>query len=378
MRFLHTADWHIGKKLHGYDLLEEQRDAYEQIKAIAQDEHVDAVVIAGDLYDRALPSEAAVTALDDMLVDLNRKQKFPLLAISGNHDSAVRLGYGQEWFASTNFYLRTSFADSLQPIVMGDTQFFLLPYFEPIAARQYFQDDSIRTVNEAMVRLVAAMQALFDPSKKHVLVAHFFAAGSQHSESETQVQVGGLNAVPVDLLAPFDYVALGHLHRKEALQNEPKIKYSGSPLKFSTSEAEDTKGVWIVDTDTAPVTVTFKPLKPLHDLVVLTDSFDHLMDFDHPYPVTPDDFVAVELTDTTPISNVMQRLKTRFPKVVELQRVNQLEVTQSTLDVKQVQQDPLTLMTDFFEQATQHKLTAQQQEWAQSTLQAALKEDDAQ
>jgi len=377
MRFLHTADWHIGKKLHGYDLLEEQRDAYEQIKAIAQAEQADAVVIAGDLYDRALPSESAVTTLDDMLVDLNRKQKFPLLAISGNHDSAVRLGYGQEWFASTDFYLRTSFGDSLKPIVMGNTQFFLLPYFEPIAARQYFQDDSIRTVNEAMVRLVAAMQALFDPAKKHVLIAHFFAAGSQHSDSETQVQVGGLNAVPVDLLAPFDYVALGHLHRKEALQNEPKIKYSGSPLKFSTSEAEDTKGVWIVDTDIDPVTVTFKPLKPLHDLVVLTDSFDNLMDFDHDYPVTPDDFVAIELTDTTPISNVMQRLKTRFPKVVELQRVNQLEVSQATLDVKQVQQDPLTLMTEFFEQARQHKLTAQQVEWAQSTLQAALKEDDA-
>jgi len=269
MRFLHTADWHIGKKLHGYDLLTEQRDAYRQIKEIALAEKVDAVVIAGDLYDRALPSEDAVATLDDMLVDLNRQQQFPILAISGNHDSGVRLGYGREWFASTHFYLKTQVAEGLKPVTLGDTQFFLLPYFEPFAVRQLFNDDTIRTVAQAMERLVAAMQDQFAPDKKHVLVAHFFAAGSQHSDSETQVQVGGLNAVPVDLLQTFDYVALGHLHRKEALQNEPTIKYSGSPLKFSTSEAADTKGVWIVDTDTTPATVTFKPLKPLHDLVVL-------------------------------------------------------------------------------------------------------------
>lgn len=375
MRFLHTADWHIGKKLHGYDLLTEQRDAYQQIKAIALAENVDAVVIAGDLYDRALPSEDAVATLDDMLVDLNRQQKLPILAISGNHDSGVRLGYGREWFASTDFYLRTQVAEGLEPVTLGDTQFFLLPYFEPFAVRQLFDDDQIRTVTQAMERLVPAMVAKFDPTKHHVLVAHFFAAGSSHVDSETQVQVGGLNAVPTDLLTPFDYVALGHLHRKEALQHEPVMKYSGSPLKFSTSEAADTKGVWIVDTDTTPATVTFKPLTPLHDLVVLRDSFEHLMAPEHDYPVTADDFIAVELTDTTPIQNVMQRLKTRFPKVIELDRVNPLEVTLPPLATTQIQADPLALMTDFFEQTTKHPLTEQQQKWAEQALQRATKED---
>jgi len=376
MRFLHTADWHIGKKLHGYDLLTEQRDAYEQIKAIAIDEKVDAVVIAGDLYDRALPSEDAVSTLDTMLVDLNRKQHLPLLAISGNHDSAVRLSQGSEWFSSTDFYLKTRIADSIKPVVLGDAQFFLLPYFEPFAVRQYFEDDSIKTVVAGMERLVTAMQEQFAPDKKHVLIAHFFAAGSQHSDSETLVQVGGLNAVPVDLLAPFDYVALGHLHRKEALQNEPVIKYSGSPLKFSTSEAEDTKGVWIVDTDQTPVSVTFKPLKPLNDLIVLTDSFDHLMDPEVSYPVKTDDFIAIELTDTTPIANVMQRLKTRFPRIIELQRVNQLDVTPETLNIEEVQRDPLTLLDDFFKTVTEHPLTTQQEDWAKQTLQQAMKEED--
>ncbi|GEO69738.1 exonuclease SbcCD subunit D [Levilactobacillus acidifarinae] len=373
MRFLHTADWHIGKKLHGYDLLTEQEDAYRQIKAIALAEQVDAVVIAGDLYDRALPGEDAVAVLDHMLVDLNRQEHLPVLAISGNHDSAVRLGYGREWFASTHFYLKTTVAESLHPVTVGDTQFFLLPYFEPFAVRQLFDDPEIRTVTQAMVRLVTAMKAAFDPAKKHVLVAHFFAAGSQHSDSETLVQVGGLNAVPTDLLRDFDYVALGHLHRKEALQSEPTMKYSGSPLKFSTSEADDTKGVWLVDTATTPVTVTFKPLTPLHDLVVLQDSFDHLMDPQQAYPVTKEDFVTIGLTDTTPISNVMQRLKTRFPRIIELKRVNQLTVTPKVMTTQETQRDPLTLMGDFFEQVTQHELTAQQQAWAKTALQAAEK-----
>lgn len=376
MRFLHTADWHIGRKLQGYDLLTEQRDAYRQIKAIAKTEKVDAIVIAGDLYDRALASEDAVTALDDMLVDLNRHEHFPLLAISGNHDSAVRLGQGSDWFKSTAFYLNTRLADAFTPVVMAGTQFFLLPYFEPFAARQYFEDDSLKTVAQAMKKVVDKMVAAFDPEMKHVLVAHFFAAGSTHVDSETGVQVGGLNAVPVDLLRDFDYVALGHLHRKEALQSEPTIKYSGSPLKFSTSESQDTKGVWIVDTATDPVTVTFKPLKPLHNLVVLQASFEELMNPKKAFPVTPDDFVAIELTDTAPIANVMQRLKTRFSKVTELHRINQIDVAPKTLDIDQVQQDPLTLLRDFFETVAQHPLTDQQETWAKQAYQRAKKEEE--
>lgn len=375
MRFLHTADWHIGKKLHGYDLLAEQRDAYQQIKAIAGEEQVDAVVIAGDLYDRALPGEDAVTALNDMLVDLNRQAGFPLLAISGNHDSAVRLGYGRDWFASTDFYLHTTVAEGLEPVTMGDTQFFLLPYFEPFAVRHLFDDDEIRTLPQAMARLVTAMKEQFDPEKKHVLVAHFFAAGSQHSDSETLVQVGGLNAVPVDLLRDFDYVALGHLHRKEALQHEPTMKYSGSPLKFSTSETDDTKGVWIVDTATTPVTVKFRALTPKNDLVVLHDSFTQLMDQSHDFEVKPTDFVAVELTDTVPITNVMQRLKTRFPKLIELRRVNQVDVTPSEMTTQQLQRDPVVLMADFFDQVAQHPLSQEQKQWAQAALQRAMKEE---
>jgi exonuclease SbcD len=372
MRFLHTADWHLGKKLHGFDLQAEQQAAYEQILKLALDEQVDAVVIAGDLYDRAIPNETAVKQLNSMLMDMNLTHQLPLLAISGNHDSAARLRTGSAWFKATNFYLNTKLSQAFTPITMGDTQFYLLPYFEPFEARQYFEDDDLRTVQQAMVKIVATMQATFAPDKKHVLVAHFFAAGSEHVDSETQVTVGGLNAIPVDLLAPFDYVALGHLHGKDALQAE-RVRYSGSPVKFSVSEATQTKGVWIVDTD--PFKLTFKPLTPIRDVRVLTGSFEALTTPDFYQQQAKDDYLAVQLTDQRVIPNVMQALRNVYPHIIELERVNGPVLTNNPVTKIDPNLDPMTLLEKFFEQTTDDDLTEQQQQWAQTALTAAMKEE---
>lgn len=260
MRFLHTADWHIGKTLNGFSLLEDQQATFKQIEEIAEKNKVDAVVIAGDLYDRSVPSEVAVTTLNKMLQQLNLRDNLPLLAISGNHDSATRLSTGADWFALKSFYLSTDVASAFTPVTIGDTQFFLLPFFGIQEVRNYFNDDKIKNVNDAMKRIVDEMVRFFAPNKHHVLVAHFFAAGSKRTaDSETLIEVGGLSAVATDTLSPFDYVALGHLHNCNAL-NEEKIKYSGSPMKFSVSEAKQEKGVWLVDTD--PFNVQWIPSNP--------------------------------------------------------------------------------------------------------------------
>ncbi|MFC6181715.1 exonuclease SbcCD subunit D [Lactiplantibacillus daowaiensis] len=371
MRFLHTADWHLGKKLHGFDLQAEQQTAYEQILQLALTEKVDAVVIAGDLYDRAIPNETAVKQLNAMLIDLNLKHQLPLLAISGNHDSAARLRTGSDWFKATDFYLHTTVSQALTPVTLGDTQFFLLPYFEPFEARQYFQDETIKTVQQAMVKLVAAMQAQFDPTKKHVLVAHFFAAGSTHVDSETQVTVGGLNAIPVDLLAPFDYVALGHLHGKDALHAD-RVRYSGSPVKFSISEAQQTKGVWIVDTD--PFAATFKPLTPLRDVRVIKGAFADLTQPAFYQQQAQDDYLSVQLTDQQVIPNVMAALREIYPHIIDLERVNGPVVTDNLVTKVDPNLDPMLLMQAFFEQTTDQALTKQQTHWAQAALTAANKE----
>ncbi|BDZ32258.1 exonuclease SbcCD subunit D [Lactiplantibacillus sp. WILCCON 0030] len=373
MRFLHTADWHIGKKLHGFDLSEAQTHAYHQIRQLAIDEQVDAVVIAGDLYDRAIPNEKSVTQLDEMLIDLNLKQHFPILAISGNHDSATRLRTGSRWFKETKYYLNTKLSQALTPIEFADTQFFLLPYFEPFEARRYFEDDQIRTAEAGMIKIVAAMQAKFNPAKKHVLVAHFFAAGSEHVDSETQVTVGGLNAIPVGLLAPFDYVALGHLHGKDALHAD-RVRYSGSPVKFSVSEAQQQKGVWIVDTD--PFKIEFKPLSPERDVRVLENDFATLTNPQYYQQQKQDDYLAIRLTDKRVIPNVMQALREIYPNIIELERADGPVLTDTATAQIDPTLDPMTLMTQFFEQMTNDEMTAQQQTWAAQALTAATKEDN--
>ncbi|GKT04057.1 exonuclease SbcCD subunit D [Furfurilactobacillus entadae] len=371
MKFLHTADWHIGKKLHGFDLHDEQADAYRQILAIALREQVDAVVIAGDLYDRALPSEDNVSQLNHMLIDLNLTNKLPLLAISGNHDSATRLHVGSEWYAQTNYFLNTELSGAFEPVDLGDTQFFLLPYFEPWQVRNVFEDDSIRTVEQAMKLVVAKQQEHFDPAKKHVLVAHFFAAGSSTTDSETKVVVGGLNAVPLDLLEPFDYVALGHLHNHHAL-NQPRMRYSGSPVKFSLSEAGETKGVWVVDT--TAMTETYEALTPVRDVVTLTDSFEHLTEPDYYQTLDRDAYYGLTLTDKAIIPDVMNQLRQVYPRIVSLERQFGREAlpTVATVDTSAA---PLTLFGDFFEYVNEETMNEQQTQWAKDSLQKAEHEE---
>ncbi|MCX2455713.1 exonuclease SbcCD subunit D [Lacticaseibacillus nasuensis] len=368
MRFLHTADWHIGRTLAGFNLAEDQQAVFDRLVATAKAEQVDAIVIAGDLYDRALANEDAVTMVNAMLTKLNRELGYPVLAISGNHDSAVRLNTGREWFAGTQLYLNTQLAQAFTPVTLGDTQFFLLPYFEPIAARQYFNDDSLTNLNLAMPKVVAAMQELFDPAKRHVLVAHFFAAGSEHSDSETLVNVGGLDAVAVSDLAPFDYVALGHLHNRHALQ-ATKVQYAGSLLKFSVSEANQEKGVYIVDTGT--LTRKFVALAPRRELIHRTASYAELTAPDQP---DRDAFTAVTLTDTEAIPNVMAALREVFPYLISLDRAH--GVTGATATAKQVRHlSPQELLAQFYHDVTGAELTTEQQAWADAAL-AAAKEDD--
>lgn len=378
MKFLHTADWHIGRRLHGFDLSDEQQNAFDQIEQIAQQEQVDGIIIAGDLYDRRLPAETSVAMVDEMLQKLNLTDHLPIYAISGNHDSATRLATGTPWFKATNLYLHTYLSQAFKPVEVGDTQLFLCPYFEPFDAQQYFNDESLQHLDQAFARVVTEMKQQFDPAKKHVLVAHFFAAGSSTTDSETNLTVGGLAAVPTDLLGDFDYVALGHLHGKDALQL-PTARYSGSPVKFSLSEASQKKGVWLVDTDQTPVQLTFKAITPIHDVKQITGRFADLMATADDDNVNHEDYVGVTLTDRQPIPNVMARLRDVFPRIVTLGRADGFEaqVGYQGESSQQIQQkSPMTLLGDFYEEVANEPLSPQQEKWATAALKAAREEGE--
>ena len=370
MRFLHTADWHIGKRLGDYPLIDDQHAVFKEIEKLAIAEKVDAVVIAGDLYDRSVPSEGAIHELNQELRTLNLGDKFPVLAISGNHDSATRLGVGQQWYVQTGMYLHTSFASAFKPVTIKDTQFFLLPYFGLQEARNYFHDDSLADINDIMAKVVQTMQDQFQAGLHHVLVAHFFAGGSrQTADSETSAEIGGLS---LPILAPFDYVALGHLHNKTAL-NQPKIKYSGSPLKFSVSEAKVQKGVWIVDTDAG--SVEWHALHPIHDIHVLQESFAKLTDPDFASAYPKDDYYAIVLTDQDIIPNVLSRLREYYPQILSMRREHGFaSLDKRHAEIKLKQHDPLAMMQSFYGKVTGNPLSSRQEKWAKQSLETARKD----
>lgn len=365
MKILHTADWHIGKTLAGFDLLPVQQASFAQLRQVARDQNVDAMIIAGDLYDRGLANAASVDAVNDMLRTLNLDDQLPLLAIAGNHDSAARLATGRDWYAHTQLHLNTRLAEAFTPVVMGDTQFFLLPFFEPREAAAYFDDDSLTTLETAMARIVAALRDLFDADKKHVLVAHFFAAGSTHSGSETKVNVGGLDAVPLDLLEDFDYVALGHLHNRHASPAEkaPQVQYAGSLVKYDVSEVNQRKGVYILDTDT--MTREFIELKQSPEFQHVTAAFDDIITGAVAVPAT--DYVAFTLTDTEVIPDLMARLRERYPYCVGVDREQHVHLNQPVREFD-ASLDPMALLGQFYTDVLGEELDDAAKVWAEKTL----------
>ena len=372
MKVLHTADWHIGKKLHGYDLLPDQAYILDQIKKIAKNEAVEAIVIAGDLYDRSVPSEDSVRLLNQTIADWNLTEQFPLLAISGNHDSATRLATGAPWFNQAHFHLHTRLQEAFTPIEMKDTQFFLLPYFEPVDARIYFEDPDLRTIQAAMPKVIAKIQESFDPKKKHVLVSHFFVAGSSKTDSETKIEVGGLDGINGTLLQDFDYVALGHLHGKDALKME-NARYSGSPLKYSLSEKDQTKGVWIVETETGEF--SFRELSPLHEIQELQASFEKLLTPAFYSTINREDYLSILLEDRAVIPNLMNQLRQVYPRIIQVERANGFETAVETrLKTENIKEkSPISLTEDFFTEVSQNELTPQQKSWIEEGLHTILK-----
>lgn len=380
MKFLHTADWHIGRTLNGYSLLDEQEHTFKQILQIAKDEKVDGVVIAGDIYDRAVPNPEAVTALDKMLREINLENKIPIYAISGNHDSAQRLNYGREWMEHTSFFLNTLLSEAFKPIETADVQIFLLPFFDPLDARVYYKNHGmdedeakkITTIGTAMQLVVNDMVKLFDPNKKHLLVTHFAVSANQNDDleltSETTSQVGGLATVTSDQFKDFDYVMLGHIHTRFASPSD-NIRYSGSPVKFNIKEARiknNGKGVDIVTIDKTGVSHEFKPLTPKTDLIVLEEDWQTLCnpDFYKKQPInkawfeiTIQNFGRSEHVQT----NIRSELQKRYGTIVELDyQVDKSDADLQTMTTNINEISPEETVDQFFQTITGKELSNSQ------------------
>ena len=363
VKFLHTADWHIGRKLQGKDLLEDQQYVMNNLIRKIDETKPDFLIIAGDLYDRSVPSKEATTLLQELLVKINIECNIPIFAISGNHDSRERLAIGEAWFSKHKFYLHTKLNQVFDKITIEDTDIYLLPYFEPFEAREYFEDATLTTHNSATKRVIDEIYKNIDMSKTNILVAHTFVSGGLETDSEREISVGTVENVAVEIFEKFDYVALGHLHNPNAIKEE-RIKYSGSPMAYSFSEATQTKGMRLVELTKEIFTEEFISLeqkRKLHNISaryeeVLTKEFQQNFDCKH-------DYFSMELSGLEGVTDPLPRIKEYYPNTLILkQKRNNNSDSEMKLDKEMLTKSPLELIEGFYNEQTGSELTVGQKQ----------------
>ena len=319
MKFLHLADLHLGKRVNGFSMLEDQAHVLRQILAILDDEQPDGVLIAGDVYDKSVPSVEAVELLDGFLTEL-RARGVPVLLISGNHDSPERLAFGGRVMDSCGIHISPVYDGALAPVTLhdefGPVHVWLLPFVKPAHVRRWFPDADIESYTDAMAEAVAHMD--IDAAARNVLVTHQFVTGGTRSGSE-ELSVGGTDNVDSGVFAPFDYVALGHLHGAQHIRRET-IRYAGSPLKYSFSEARQHKSVTVVTLgEKGDVQVRTAALTPLRELREIRGSYDELTARSfYEHTTYRSDYLHLILTDEQDVFDAMSRLRTIYPYLMTL------------------------------------------------------------
>ena len=357
MRLLHTADWHLGKTLKGQPLIDDQEHIIKEIFKIVDAAKPDAILIAGDIYDRGIPPAEAVNLLDETLNKFAEK-KIPTLIIAGNHDSATRLNFGSKIFESRKIFITSKVADEPVQVVLednfGEVYFSLIPYFEPGDIRtKFFGEDSDRlTYNDANKFYVELARKKIPANKRSVALAHVFLTGGVESESERKF-VGGAANVDAKIFSDYDYVALGHLHCPQKISNE-NIRYAGSPLKYSFDEANHKKSVTLVELNAAGFVNAEKiELKPRRDVRVVKGTFHELLQ-EKPTP----DYICAQLTKRE--INVHDKLARIFPHLLSVEFILPQNISANN-EAKTFRAGTSTLdyFADFFKDQTGENLSGE-------------------
>lgn len=315
MRFVHTADWHLGRTFHGASLLDAQAAAVAHTVAVARDERVDAILLAGDVFDRALPPREAVQLWDEALTQM--AECCPVIVISGNHDSPTRLGYGATLLERADVHLHTRPSDCGTPVMVGNVAVYPIPYLEPDVVRAELgceQRSHEAVLTAAMARIRTDLDGR-PAGTRAVVMAHAFVAGAEVSTSERDLTVGGSASAPPAVFAGSDYLALGHLHGPQRVGSIGR--YAGSPVPFSFSEAGQTKSVTVVDLSAAEVTTVQHPVPVTRPLALLRGELETLLT-DLALAEHEGAWVHATLTDRVRPRDAMARLRTRFPHAAEL------------------------------------------------------------
>ena len=355
MRFLHISDIHLGKLMFQQNLLEIQIDLLNQIIDYLVDNDIDVLIMAGDIYDRSVPSNEAIEALNDFLSSLILKHHKKVLMIAGNHDSATRLSFASGLLKQEGLYIEAFVQDEMKPVVIDGVNFYLLPFFKPSYIRYLYNDESIVTYQDAFAAYMKRQK--INPDKTNVLITHQFIAGNKEvikSESEAILSVGGSEIIDVTLVKQFDYVALGHIHAPQQISRDT-IRYSGSLMRYSFDEVKQKKSIVDVSIANKKVTYQLVELKPKQDLIKITGYFDEVMNYDNNH----NDFIAVELLDTKIVPNAIDYLRKKYENVLQITYPNLIskQITNNTkADVGFEKLSSLELFEQFYEKIKGSKL----------------------
>ncbi len=364
MKIMHLSDLHLGKRLNNFSLLADQMYIHQQILQIAKEQCIDAVIIAGDVFDKSIPSSGAVQLFDEMLNDW-AKLNLPVLIISGNHDSAERLSFGHDIFKHRQIYISPVYQGKISCVTLNDTagkiNFYLLPFIKPATVRPFFPDVQIDSYNDAVKTALSSVE--LNHSERNILIAHQFVTGASLSDSE-EIIVGGLDNINADLFEAFDYVALGHIHTPQKILHDT-IRYCGTPLKYSFSEANQEKSVTIIDfPEKHNITLKIVPLKPLHDMRKLRGTYDELVKRDNYINTHTDDYLAVTLTDEEEIPEAIARLRAIYPNIMQLNYDNKRTQSNQVIETSDINKlkTPLELFNDFYKLQNNQELNETQRQ----------------
>lgn len=371
MKLIHLSDLHLGKRVNGFSMLEDQQYILSQILRVIEQERPDGVLIAGDVYDKSVPSAEAVALLDDFLVCLSR-QGAPVFLISGNHDSPERLAFGGRLMEASGIYLSPVYDGKVEPIRLADqygpVDIYLLPFVKPVHVRRFFPETEIVTYTDALRAAAGAMN--IDPAVRSVLVTHQFVTGAERCDSE-EISVGGTDNVDVSVFDGFDYVALGHIHGPQQVGRET-VRYCGTPLKYSFSEAGHKKSVTVVElAEKGSVKIRTVPLTPLRDMVKLRGTYSELAcKSSYEGTTYQEGYIHITLTDEEDVPDAMSKLRTIYHNLMSLEYDNTRTRTIGVVDgAEEVERkDPLVLLEEFYELQNGQAMSEQQRDFARELM----------
>ncbi|WP_038176436.1 MULTISPECIES: exonuclease SbcCD subunit D [Vibrio] len=364
MKFLHTSDWHLGRQFHNVSLLEDQKVVLEQIIDYLKANRVDAMVIAGDLYDRSVPPTAAIEVMNDFVDRVCGELGVPIILIPGNHDGAQRLGFGSGRMKTAGLHIISNFEQMLQPVViesdLGPVAFYGMPYNDPELVRHHFKQ-SVSTHDQAHQYLSQQIQQQFKPGQRNVLISHCFVDGAIESESERPLSIGGSDRVSHEHFIPFDYVALGHLHQPQK-KGADYIRYSGSLMKYSFSEQHQKKGMTLVEFGKEGfLNATHIDLVAPHQMRIIEAELESIVEQGKTDP-NNHDYLLVRLLDKHAILNPMEKLRVSYPNVLHLEKPGMLIGVEQQMAAAKLARSEVDMFRDFFLEAQDTPLSDEQEQ----------------